>query len=504
MKKKFLGITSALCAVAMAVSVTGCKKETTPTDAEVASFVSLDINPSIELTLDTDNKVVSVVGTNEDGQVLLYGEDGFIGLDVQTAVGKITDLAIDLGYIDDENKVVEATVTAKTEDAKNGIEDVINANIKASASKAGIEVKVEGEGTYSLNRKLDELKAQYPQNAVIQALNVPKFKLALSATETGEVDIVTAVEMDDEELIKLVSNAHKQVKEYATEAYNKAKAEALNAYDIATGLALDSVYTTFYAKNLLTHTATAYLGGAYQAYNFGAVGFNAVASVLEFAEKVETYPIPEERVVAVIEALGLPAENVELLKDSDGNVTVKSVENYADKLFKNSEASAQIEQMKDELTAALKYAETDIKTLVLTEVEKYKPQIETIIEATGTVVDTVKGTIGALPEFITQGVNATLAEFEAVVAEVEEILAMGMPTAATLREFADKLEKRADAILVLIEADLSEEELAEIADMKADIEKGFATAKAAFENAMAKAEADAKAQIEAIKQARAK
>ena len=126
--------------------------------------------------------------------------------------------------------------------------------------------------------------------------------------------------MDDEALIELVSNVHKQVKEYATEAYNKAKAEALNAYDIATGLALDSVYTTFYAKNLLSHTATAYLGGAYQAYSFGAVGFNAVASVLEFAEKVATYPIPKERVVAVVEALGLSAENVDLIKDATGTL----------------------------------------------------------------------------------------------------------------------------------------------------------------------------------------
>ena len=64
--------------------------------------------------------------------------------------------------------------------------------------------------------------------------------------------------------------------------------------------------------------------------------------------------------------------------------------------------------------------------------------------------------------------------------------------------------QKADSILVLIEADLSEEELAEIAQQKANIEKGFATAKATFENAIAKAEAEAKAQIEAIKQARAK
>ena len=160
--------------------------------------------------------------------------------------------------------------------------------------------------------------------------------------------------------------------------------------------------------------------------------------------------------------------------------------------------------MKKDLTSALQYAETDIKMLVLTEVEKYKPQLETIIEATSTVVDTVKGTLGALPEFIVQGVDATLAQFEEVVADLEEMLETGMPTSITLREFAKKLDQKADAILVLIEADLSEEELGEIAQQKANIEKGFATAKETLEKAIATAEADAKAQIEAIKQARAK
>ena len=47
--------------------------------AEKQAYVSLDINPAIELIVDKDNNVVSVRGENEDGQVLLYEETGIKG-----------------------------------------------------------------------------------------------------------------------------------------------------------------------------------------------------------------------------------------------------------------------------------------------------------------------------------------------------------------------------------------------------------------------------------------
>ena len=110
MKKKILAVSALLCAGAMTLSLAACNSDNT--EAEAASFVSLDINPSIELTLDKNNKVLSVYGGNEDGQVLLYKEEDFIGVDVETAVEKITSLAVKYGYLDENNKVVETSVTS--------------------------------------------------------------------------------------------------------------------------------------------------------------------------------------------------------------------------------------------------------------------------------------------------------------------------------------------------------------------------------------------------------
>ena len=61
--------------------------------AEAQTFVSMDINPSVEFTLDKNNKVLSVHGANEDGQVLLYGEEGIVGADIEVATAKVLELA---------------------------------------------------------------------------------------------------------------------------------------------------------------------------------------------------------------------------------------------------------------------------------------------------------------------------------------------------------------------------------------------------------------------------
>ena len=85
-----------LCVIALCCSLASCmlpsnnENKTTPNDSanttpptdqgnkndigEAATFVTLDINPSIELTVDANGIVVSVYGANEDGQILLYEE----------------------------------------------------------------------------------------------------------------------------------------------------------------------------------------------------------------------------------------------------------------------------------------------------------------------------------------------------------------------------------------------------------------------------------------------
>ena len=181
---------------------------TDPADkAENQAYVSLDINPAIELIVDKDNNVVSVRGENEDGQVLLYEETGIEGEKIDAALQKITDLAVQYGYLDENNKVVDTIVSSGNDEFAAEILSKVNTSVTATAENLGLSVTTDGEGAYSLLRKMDEVKKQFPNNKAIQNMSVSKFKLALSVSETGDISIDAAVAMDDAELIKMLKEA---------------------------------------------------------------------------------------------------------------------------------------------------------------------------------------------------------------------------------------------------------------------------------------------------------
>ncbi len=497
MKKQIKSVISICCAGVLGLSLVGCKDE----DAEAVSYVSLDINPSIELTVDEDNKVLSVYAANEDGQVLLYGEESVIGMDVEKAVGKITDLAVELGYLNEENKVVGVTVSAGAKGDEE-LDAKLDAKIVATAEEAGLSVKVTADGSFSLNRKLAQVKAENPDNSAVQNVSSSKFKLALSVSETSGISIETAIEMDNEELLAMLSEAHSKIESYATTAYTRAKTLAEAAYDEAVGVLLDGVYSEYYVKNMFAHTDTYWYGGAYQMYKMSARGFEAVADTLSFVEDVANYPLAEAQVTAVAEAFDLTEEQLANLKNSDGEITLKSVEAYADKVFKNSEAGQELENWAAEVNASLNEAETIVKAEISKAAEKYQPQIEATVNATESVVTMLKSYVALLPEGMKAQLNEYVTNFEELVSELEVILEKGEITEEDIREYAKRMEEKAANILEKIEQDLTEEELEKIEDRKSEIEKTFTLAKKQMQDAIAKAETEAKARLAALKEQR--
>ena len=105
MKKLVKIMSSALAVVLMVGSLAGCdfnkEEETAKTDA--ATYVSLRINPEIELIANEDDEVVAVNAINEDGEVVLAVSD-FIGDTIEEATEEFVDKAVELGYIDVESE----------------------------------------------------------------------------------------------------------------------------------------------------------------------------------------------------------------------------------------------------------------------------------------------------------------------------------------------------------------------------------------------------------------
>lgn len=95
--------------------------------------VQLDINPSVELILDKNNKVVSVTALNDDGSVILSGEK-FIGLKVDKFITKYVNLAIETGYIsasiNEDEKEFSMKVSGDSPNAEKVIDTLVTESKK--------------------------------------------------------------------------------------------------------------------------------------------------------------------------------------------------------------------------------------------------------------------------------------------------------------------------------------------------------------------------------------
>jgi len=99
----------AVLMIVPAVLLTSCGKDATAPEGTVTR-VTVDINPSIELMVDDQNKVISATALNDDGSILIAGE-ALVGMQAEDAAELIVSLATETGYIvkgnvsADENEV---------------------------------------------------------------------------------------------------------------------------------------------------------------------------------------------------------------------------------------------------------------------------------------------------------------------------------------------------------------------------------------------------------------
>lgn len=484
MRKQISAIVLAVLMAGSACALTAC--HIGDNTAEKQAYVSLDINPAIELVVDKDRRVVSVRAQNEDAQVLLYEEAGIRGEKIDTAIQKITELAVQYGYLDESNQVVSTLVSSPHQDFADEVLSKVNTSVTVTAQNLGLRVTTDAEGAYSLLRQMDEVKKQFPRNEAVQNMSVSKFSLALSVSETDGISLDAAIALDDAQLIGMLREAEPKIEEFATAAYREAKAQALAVYDQATALAIYSVYTQYYMERILSHPFTAYYGGVYQMYASAAKAFEIICDMAQRAANVRTYPLNQEQVSALMSVLGM--ESADALKNARGEITIDSVEAYADKLFKNTPASETLEQTKVALSEALAQVQESIKSAANEVTAEYKPQIEAALQNARQVIASADDMMRSMPENVQIVLNAATADLKDILAQIDAIVAGEKIPLDVLREKAARLQAKADEYLNKIREDLSEEEWAQLEERKAAAVEKMSGQKKILEKALDDAE----------------
>lgn len=470
-----------------------------PVEPSVSAFVTLDINPSVEFTVDEAGVVVSVYGANDDAKILLYEQSAeIVGKDVEEAVEYLVNLATQMGYLTDENSDVGTTVTAKDDTAGEALKDMIDAKIVSTAEATGISVTMKVDTAFKVLRELDELKARYTDNESMQNLTPEKFRLVASATESGALAVQVAVEMSNDELIDEINKAHGVLESYATEAYMEAKARAVALFETSMGVISDSVYTQIYTARApkiptnLSYVNTIHYGAMYQAYKTTARTYACIREIMLFADEYLDYVLPSDTVEAIATALEL--SDIVALKNEAGDVTLGTVISFTENFIDTHDVAPEV---KDTVLDIIAEAKATAEIVVMAsdsyafELETLKNSVQVVIAEVAAVADTI---LNFLPATAKAEFEACLAELQAGGAKIDDMMENG-DTSVAIIALAEEAEAKAQEVLDRINEDLTEDEIVVAEGLLAEKAMEIEALTNQFEDRLAIAEVVAKQYI---------
>lgn len=325
MKKK---ISALLCIFAILVclfSFVACKNdESNEGQAVATSMVRMDINPSVELILDQNDKVLSFRVENEDAALAFYGEEGVVGLTVEEATNKILDITAEYDYLNKDNNDVSISVYGKDGDAENAIFTKIKASMETNTETYKFDVVINNNNSdFSNEIVVEKLKDRYPN------LTVSKYALINEAVECdASLTFDAAYEMSISDLLKIININSDKVIDDVSNSF-------LHVVDNYLAK-MQEKYESSKETRLKSATASAYISSSkleilQEAAEYSAlVGSESLLqSLSNIKDGVLNHELTDAQINAVLNALAPLNTTIDDLKDSTNEiVTTKSVINY--------------------------------------------------------------------------------------------------------------------------------------------------------------------------------
>lgn len=203
-KMRFFAKAGSIAAVLAITAVSGYAY-TNPT-----SYVSLDVNPSIEYSVNAFDRVVSVTAVNDDGEVITKELD-LKNEKITKAIQKTVDKLIETGYItDDDNAGIIIAISnsdeKKAEDLAEEIEEETQDYMEENGETAEVEAEAVGK------ERVEEAKAM---GVTPGKLNLVQ-KLAASSDDVDEIDVEEWLNKSVKEINKTIKENRKSIKDNET------------------------------------------------------------------------------------------------------------------------------------------------------------------------------------------------------------------------------------------------------------------------------------------------
>lgn len=461
--KKLLSILIAFAlTLGAAACFVGCNHNADE-ESVATSYIAIDINPSIRLVLDQNQKVVSLSCENDDALTMLYGEN-LIGLDVGKATEKIMDLSIKMGYLTNDNCGVQVEAASVDSQAENVVRSKVKFAVGKVGESAAFDVKYSDEGSFLLNFQLKKLKENNPDDERYQNLTVGKLRLIDSAMACDlTLNMDETVNMNTSELLIIVDSAYSNLENYSTKAFKQAELAARQVYEVTAASAREAVYLAKYMefKGPIEGTlAMTQYGGL----SLAAKSIDLLARALLLAEDITDKVLADGDAQDIAAKLGI---NTDIIKDENGEVTARSIGAYVEKCAKNN-ADKMTQQMREQLTEAVEKLEESKSRL------QNKPLSVEAVEKIQALLS-----------------KAKIDDVEFVCFTIDD-----------LKEIAAMINEKAAGVKVKMDAKLTDREKSEIATAQEQAVAKLDGALRQYNQAVDKAAQEAKASLQRLKQAR--
>ena len=197
----------------------------------VSTVVSLDVNPSIELKINSLEKVISCSALNDEAKDVLAEMDGgkdLKGTDIDVAVNALIGALVRHGYLDSISSAILVSVEDKDSERaaklRQSVTETVDSVLSANSSAASVLSQ-----TVSKDKKLDELAKKN---------NISGGKAAL-VEKVREIN----PSLEFEALSALSVEELKDLRETGAPALPIGKDKALEIAMAASGFSADEVYT---------------------------------------------------------------------------------------------------------------------------------------------------------------------------------------------------------------------------------------------------------------------
>lgn len=194
-----LGVTAAVAALVLLVGTWQWPTQMVQVQAMPSAYVSLDINPSVEMSVDQNLRVISATGVNDDGQKVLE-QLSLTTQPVDQAVKQLTEKAESMGFVKQNSDIIVTTSPAgsSSNEFANSLESQLIQAVSQATKSSGKDVVVGGV----------TVKESIRQQAQTAGVSTGKYAVYLQAKAKG-----VPVTVDDfkKQSVTQVANKHKDV-----------------------------------------------------------------------------------------------------------------------------------------------------------------------------------------------------------------------------------------------------------------------------------------------------